>query len=148
MVLKKIVLFFIACFIFQYLHPQNNEDDLLGRWYTQKKESIVELYKKDGKINGKLVWVKEPYDNDGKLKTDIKNPDLTLRNRPYTGMEFIFGFKFNGKDTWSDGTIYNAQDGRTYSAYFRLDGIDTIKLRGYIGFEWLGKTTTWYRVKN
>ena len=120
-------------------------DDITGIWFTPENQSKVKIYKKNGKYYGKLVWVEKTHDKNGKLLTDVKNPDEKLRNRPYTGMEFMYHFEFNGNDKWENGKIYNAQDGRTYSAYLQLIDKNTLKVRGYIGVEWIGGNSIWKR---
>ena len=129
------------------IYCQYSTDDIVGKWYTEEKESIVEIYKRNNKYYGKLAWLEEPYEKDGKPKLDKENPDINLRNRKLEGLEFMFDFEFNGKDTWKNGRIYNARDGRTYTALIQLDGKDILKLRGYVGFEWLGKNSIWQRVE-
>jgi uncharacterized protein (DUF2147 family) len=51
-----------------------------------------------------------------------------------------------GDGAWSDGTIYDPSSGRTYRCELRLDGDDRLRLRGYVGVSWLGRTTRWVRV--
>ncbi|HTF80193.1 MAG TPA: DUF2147 domain-containing protein, partial [Cytophagales bacterium] len=63
------------------------------------------------------------------------------------GLEFVWGFTYDGEDTWEGGNIYDPKTGKTYSAEFTLEGNDVMKLRGYVGFTWIGRTSTWTRTK-
>jgi uncharacterized protein (DUF2147 family) len=47
---------------------------------------------------------------------------------------------------WSDGQVYNAEDGKTYSGKITPVGTDQLKLRGCVFFP-LCKTQTWTRVR-
>ncbi|GAB1419574.1 DUF2147 domain-containing protein [Bacteroidales bacterium] len=135
-------------FPFQSVFSQNKADDVLGVWLSGDKDAQVEITKKGDKFFGKIVWLKDPIDTKtGKPKTDNKNPDPALKNRPTLGMEMLKNFGFNGKDEWSDGEIYDPKSGKTYSSYMKMAGHDLLKIRGYIGVSLLGRTTEWTRVK-
>jgi uncharacterized protein (DUF2147 family) len=56
------------------------------------------------------------------------------------------GFTFNGSDEWKNGDFYDPQSGKTYSGYMYLKDRNTLKLRGYVGFSFLGRTETWTSV--
>ena len=132
------------------LKAQFKDDDILGVWLNQDKDAHIELFKRDGKVYGKIIWLKDPIDPDtGKPKVDKHNPDPALRTRPSLGLEILKGFTFNGKAEWSGGEIYDPKSGKTYSSYMNFDGRDknVLKLRGYIGISLIGRTNTWTRVK-
>ncbi len=127
---------------------QYKADDVLGVWLNEDKDAHVEMFKRNGKIYGKIVWLKEPIDSEtGKPKVDKHNPDPALKTRPTMGMELLTGFVFDGDDEWSDGEIYDPKSGKTYDCYMEFDSKDVLKIRGYIGVSLLGRTTYWTRVK-
>lgn len=122
-------------------------DDVVGVWLTAEEESHIEIFKKsDGKYYGKIVWLKEPNEEDGSAKLDDDNPDESLRSRPIMGMELLTGFEFDDDDMWEDGKIYDPKEGKTYSCQMEFDG-NVLEVRGYIGFSLIGRTTRWTRVK-
>ncbi len=130
------------------LFSQNKADDVLGVWLNEDKDAHVEMFKRNGKIYGKIVWIKEPIDAEtGKPKVDKHNPDAALKTRPTLGLEILTGFIFDGSDEWSGGEIYDPKSGKTYSSYMIFDKKDVLKIRGYIGVALLGKTTCWTRVQ-
>jgi uncharacterized protein (DUF2147 family) len=130
------------------LSAQNKADDVLGTWLNQDKDAHVEMFKRDGKIYGKIVWLKEPIDTEtGKPKTDKHNPDAKLKTRPTLGLEILKGFTFDGKKEWSGGEIYDPKSGKTYSSFMVFESKDVLKIRGYVGISLLGRTTSWTRVK-
>lgn len=135
-------------FLFAGLQLKAQADKVTGIWLTENKNSQVEIYKNaSGKYEGKLVWLKEPLDENGKTKTDKDNPESSLRSRPLKGITLLkdFGYKSSSKE-WVDGTIYDPESGKTYSAYMWFDGNNTLKIKGYVmGMRFMGRTTTWTR---
>ncbi|MCF8331624.1 MAG: DUF2147 domain-containing protein [Bacteroidales bacterium] len=116
-----------------------------GRWYTENKESVVKIYKKNGKYYGKLVWLEEPRDEDGNLKRDDNNPVKSKRNQKLAGLEILKDFEYSGNGKWKGGTIYDPDNGKTYKAQIELNGDGKLDLRGYIGVPAFGRTTVWKR---
>ena len=118
-------------------------DDILGIYWSPAKDGRVEISKKDNnKYYGTLVWNKTPE------KKDSKNPDPKLRDRTLRGMEFLTGFTFDPDDKeWVDGKIYDPKSGKTYSSKIWLDDEKNMKVRGFIGMSFLGRTETFERYK-
>jgi uncharacterized protein (DUF2147 family) len=78
-----------------------------------------------------IVALKEPISKiDGKPKVDRENPDASKRKRPLIGLTVMNGMKPAGEGTWK-GTIYNPDDGKTYSATMRLAG-NKMKVQGCV----------------
>lgn len=121
-------------------------DDILGQWYTEEGKSVVEIFKKGDKYFGKILWLKEPNDKNGKPLKDTKNPDEKLRSRTIKGITFMFDFEFDD-DEWEDGKVYDPESGNTYSGTITLESKDIMNLRGYVGFSMFGRTSTWVRKK-
>jgi uncharacterized protein (DUF2147 family) len=68
------------------------------------------------------------------------------RGMPLLGLPMIRGMKRNGL-RYENGTVLDPRDGKVYSAVMTHDpGKGTLTLRGYLGFEFLGKNDVWYRV--
>ena len=113
-----------------------------------KRRHHIQINKtKDNLYKGRITWLAEPLDENGNIKTDTKNPNKNLRNQTIEGLVVIDNLKFNNNNTWSNGTIYDARSGKTYSLSARLEDKNTLFMRGFIGFSLIGKTTTWTRVK-
>ena len=121
-------------------------DKIEGTWFNQKKDAKIQIYKaRDGKFYGKIVWLKDPIEN-GKPKTDKKNPKENLRNQPLVEMIIMKGFEMDG-DTYDDGTIYDPENGKTYDCKMTYKG-KTLAVRGYIGFSLFGRTEIWERANS
>ena len=119
-------------------------DDLTGYWEDEDKESLIHIYKENGKFYGKMIDVYNPYWEDGRKKIDEYNPKPELRKRPFEGIILLLDLEWNGEE-FVNGKIYNPVNGKTYSCQGKMDGMDTFNLRGYIGFSIIGQTTTWTR---
>lgn len=104
-----------------------------------KKKTQVQIFKgADGRYNGKIVWLHDPTEN-GKPKVDKNNPEEKLRTQPIFGMLLLKGFSFDAdKDEWSDGTIYDPLNGKTYKCFMKFSNATTLKVSGYIGKQWMG----------
>ena len=55
------------------------------------------------------------------------------------------GFEFQGDDEWEEGTIYDPNNGKTYSCIITMEDKETIEVRGFIGFSLIGRTVVWTR---
>jgi uncharacterized protein (DUF2147 family) len=127
------------------LETYRTGDDILGDWYTAENKTVVKIYKnKSDFYFGKITWLKNPNEENGKAKVDKENPDPKLRETPLLGLLILKSFKFDG-DKWSGGTIYDPENGKTYKCTMKLTDKNTLDVRGYIGVSAIGRTTTWKR---
>ena len=125
-----------------------NADAILGRWLSGNGKAHIEIFKDRGKYFGKLVWLKEPMNTEGKPKVDKNNPEPTMQDRPLMGLVNLWDFTFDGDDEYEDGKIYDPESGKTYSCIMTLKDPQTLHVRGYIGISLIGRTDTWTRVRN
>lgn len=127
------------------LFSQNKADDITGVWLTSGNEPAkIQIYRSGEKFYGKIIWLKNPTEN-GRQRTDSNNPDKARRNSPIIGLVILTGFKFDGDDEWDGGDIYDPESGKTYNSYMYLKDLNTLKVRGYVGFSLFGRTETWTR---
>ncbi len=118
----------------------------IGLWMVPEEDAKIEVYQKGDELEGKIIWLKEPLDKDGKEKTDSKNPDENLRSRPIMGLVFLKGFKKEkDENKWSGGTVYDAKSGNLYKGWIKTEGDKKLKLRGYVGISLFGRTEEWAR---
>ena len=130
----------------------DDADRIVGVWVTGEGQARVEIVREGDVYRGRIVWIDEPFyaEDDpqgraGKPKVDDNNPDPELRNRPIVGMWLMENFKFDGKKKWKSGRIYDPENGKAYKCNAELESDDVLKIKGYIGFSWLGRTTKWTR---
>lgn len=127
---------------------QSQSDEILGIWLEEEKQSKIEIYKEDNRFFGKIIWLKEPLDENGNEKLDKENPNPSLRKNPINGLIIMKNLKYVKEGEWSNGEIYDARSGKTYSLEVYMKDPNKLDLRGYLGFTLFGKTTSWTRVKN
>jgi uncharacterized protein (DUF2147 family) len=142
---KKLV--YAAAFGLSMLSSAAFAADPQGTWLSGDGGTKVHISSCGGKLCGKVVWLKEPIDSKtGKPKTDALNPDTAKQSRPMIGLQVVNGLTPSGTDKWS-GSIYNADDGKTYSANMQLTGETTAKVEGCV-LGILCKGQTWKRASN
>ena len=125
---------------------KHHPDDIIGNWLNEERTAKIQIYKEGNTYSGKIVWLKEPIDpTTGKPKTDKLNPDVKLTNTPLLGLCIMKKIVFDGDEEWNGGTIYDTKNGKTYRCYLKFDSPLILKLRGYIGFSLLGRTSHWFK---
>lgn len=122
------------------------KDPIIGKWENPSGEGRIDVYKKGDKFYGKLYWLKEPNDAQGKPKKDDKNPNSSLKDRTLQGLEILTNFTKSGQ-TYEGGQIYDPKSGKTYSCKMKLKGKDQLNIRGFIGISLLGRTEVWKRIE-
>ncbi|BAT59615.1 hypothetical protein GJW-30_1_02148 [Variibacter gotjawalensis] len=112
--------------------------DPTGEWLVADKVAKIKIENCKGAYWGVISWEKEP-------GVDKENPDAAKRTRPTLGMPIILGMKPSDPNKW-EGQIYNAENGKTYTASISLDNPDLLNVRGCVmGFLCGGEK--WTRVK-
>lgn len=138
--------YFILLIFFFGITSSSAAQDILGQWKTIDDEtgiekSIVEIYKKDGKVYGKII---EIFD-ESKRDLPCKFCEGEDYNKPVLGLVIIKDMEDKG-DIYKNGTITNPEDGKVYTCRLKLDddNPDQLQVRGYIAFFY--KTQYWVRV--
>ena len=138
---------FALCLV-MITYAQTPADKAIGKWYTDDKETIVEVYKTGDMFFGKFVWILD--ENEVFVTQNVfeKNPDLELQKRPVMGLVLFKDFKFDSdKDEWNGGSIYDPKNGKTYDCYMWMEGED-LKIKGFVmGMRFIGRKTTWTHAK-
>ena len=102
-----------------------------GVWKLSSGKVTVRIAPCGSNLCGAIVGLAKPLDTKGRPKVDKRNPNTSLRGRPLMGLTILANMKAAGDNTWR-GTIYNADDGRTYSSYMKLSG-NNMKVKGCVG---------------
>ncbi len=131
------------------MHLQLSAQSCLGYWITIDdesglKKSIVELYKKDGKMYGKVVYIyKRGKDGPHSLCDECEG---YLKNKPVMGMQIVKDLNWDGSE-WEGGTILDPDNGKVYDAKIWINPENYAKLnvRGYIGPFF--RTQTWIKTE-
>lgn len=139
--MKYFLSLFVICLLSSSLYSQT----IFGKWNsfdedTEKKESVIEVYKKDGKAYARIVEILNP---DRKDATCFKCKGQR-KDQPILGMDILTGLE-KDDDEWSGGKILDPKNGKEYKCYIKLLDENTLKLRGYIGISLIGRTAIWKR---
>ena len=145
--MKKIILTMVIAALSIFAFAQTNSD-VVGEWYNAEKDAVITLFEDGETVSGKITWMKIPNDEDGNPRTDPLNPDESLRSRARLGMVMMNGFSYDEDNVWNDGELYDPKKGKTYSGIMTLKDSNTLDLRGYIGFSFIGRSSTWTRKLN
>lgn len=143
-------------------HDEQKETDkdlIIGNWKPSNGRSVVQIYKgktENGedpdKYYGKIVWLLEPNDENGNPRTDVNNDEDELKSKPLKGLVIMKDMVFEEVDGkvvyWEGGTIYDPNNGSTYSFEAEIDkkNKNVMDGRGFIGVSLFGRTDTWTRL--
>jgi uncharacterized protein (DUF2147 family) len=107
------------------------EEAATGIWMLDSGKVTVRIAPCGPSLCGAIVGLAKPLNKEGQPKVDRKNPNESLRKRPLMGLTILANMIPAGENKWK-GTIYNADDGRTYSSYMKLSG-SAMKVKGCVG---------------
>ena len=135
---------FAAILLLLGIVPARSQTDPAGIWLTQAGDARVQVSRCGGGICGRIVWLRDPIDNNtGQPQLDDKNPNPALAQRPMIGLSIFIGMQAAGANKWS-GRIYNADDGKTYTAHVTVQSGTALEVQGCVGMFCGGET--WTRV--
>ncbi len=118
--------------------------DLQGVWLTEDKDAALTITNCSGQLCGRIVWLESATDQSGSPRLDRKNPDPAKRTHRICGLVVITNLKPSGPDTW-EGSVYNPQDGQTYSGEITVLSEKTLEVQAYIGLPIFGRSQIWTR---
>jgi uncharacterized protein (DUF2147 family) len=126
--------------------------DAQGVWLTEARDAAVLIARCAGEedaltLCGRIVWLKDANDASGAPRVDTRNPDPSRRSRPICGLVVMRGLLPSGPDRWDDGSVYNPQDGRTYTGDMTLLTDRRLRVRAYLGIPFFGQTQIWTRAE-
>jgi uncharacterized protein (DUF2147 family) len=106
--------------------------DPTGIWLTQAGDAKIRINHCISGLCGTIVWLKVPVDpKTGRPQIDDKNVNPSLAKRPVIGINIFSKMKSVAHDKWS-GTIYSADDGKSYSSEVVVAGPRKLEVRGCV----------------
>lgn len=103
-----------------------------GIWLTQAGDAKIRVNHCGASLCGTIVWLKVPIDPaTGRTQVDDKNANPLLAKRPVIGINIFKEMKSVADNKWS-GTIYNADDGKSYSSDVIVAGPRKLEVRGCV----------------
>lgn len=143
--MKKIIFIFSLLFCSEFRSQISDKSyfpDLIGLWLSEnKKQKVRVVYDSKSKTyTGKLEFMYEDDQVNGRKMLDVNNPNPQLRNRRVTGINFLHSFKYEGNRKFR-GYIYDPVSGKEYRCLLTLrPDHKTAEIRGYILIPWIGRT--------
>lgn len=128
--------------------PKATNQELVGVWQCNDYDIRVDVFSENNEINARLLSFPCTHKVKMSLKDhkDVRNPDKTLRDRSLLNIPILFGLKPENDYKWSNGNVYVPTTGQTLRASLvRMTG-NQVKITGFIGFEFIGKTLIFNRV--
>ena len=142
---NRFLITLMVCGVSSVFTIAQTNSDIVGEWYNAEKDAVITLFEEGETVSGKITWMESPNDEDGNPKTDPLNPDENLRSRARVGMVIMSSFSHIAGKVWDNGSLYDPKKGKTYSGIMTLKDANTLDLRGYIGFSFIGRSSTWTR---
>lgn len=140
--MKKVLIILLLSFVHSVF-----SQDIVGKWKTVDDKrnvatSIVEIYKVDSKYYGKIITIL----NEENIVV------CTLCEGKYHNKKLqelvILNDLVKKGNSYEKGEIIDPESGKTYSCTVSLVGTSKLKVRGFIGFSWAGRTQYWYKVSD
>lgn len=135
----KILLFAsVLLMLSSSLLAQEKADAITGVWLDETEEGYIQIYSAKNE-SGKTRYF-------GKIVGAPKDPNSepSESDKDLVGKRIIEGLRYDD-GSWKGGSIYAPDNGKTYQCKMSLEGMDKLKIRGYIGISLIGRTTTWTR---
>jgi len=118
-------------------------DRIVGKWITEEKNLIVEIYRSGAEFKAKVLWFEDedvlssPIDS----RVDFRNPNPALRSRKLLGMEVLRQLRFKeDSNSWEDGIIYDSISGKEWSSCAFFTDSGRLRVKGYWQFKMLCKS--------
>ncbi|MBA2125851.1 DUF2147 domain-containing protein [Hyphomicrobium methylovorum] len=118
----------------------------VGVWYDDTGKGAVKIEVcTPTTLCGKIYWLKETRNAKGAPLTDQHNPEPSMRKRTICGLPVIGDLKQLAEGGFDDGWVYDPKEGKSYSVAMELVAPDKLKVTGYKGMRFLGKSFMWTR---
>ena len=130
-------------------YAQCAADRICGRWESDTKNLIVEVYRQDNTYKARIVWFNAGDENKMKEWADTNNPDKALRTRKILGLDVLNSLQYEpGSDSYEDGMVYDAMHGHEWNASAYINKQGQLNVKGYWHFKFTGKTMTFIRLED
>ena len=113
-----------------------NPSAVMGTWWTQDRDGVVELYPCSGGLCGRVAGIVR-FKPDGTPPTD-------LHGHSRCHLPLIPDGKVGSDGVW-DSHITDPDDDKTYTIRLQVDPDGRLRMRGYIGLPLFGRTVFWTR---
>ncbi|HEY5746251.1 MAG TPA: DUF2147 domain-containing protein [Chryseolinea sp.] len=118
---------------------------IIGVWESEEKNLLIQISKEGGHFVGTMTYYQCATETIMRSRVDIENPDPKLVGRKLLGLKLVEKLSYQGDNVWGGGKIYDPNSGHTYDARVQLTNLNTVVVRGYWKFRWLGRSMVFNR---
>ncbi|HXQ12242.1 MAG TPA: DUF2147 domain-containing protein [Caulobacteraceae bacterium] len=124
----------LVAFVALFPNASRAADPTLGDWMTPDgaEVQIAPCANAVDRLCGRITRLKTPNDMAGQPLRDRANSDLKLRPRPLVGLLILRDLRQVRTGGWTDGTIYDPGDGRTYDARLATNPSGVLTVSGCV----------------
>ena len=142
---------FAMCLLFSTLlacAQTSSRSTPVGKWKTvddatNTVKSIVVIWEENGKLNGRIEKLIEPdprYPDPRCVRCDGE-----FKDRPVIGLRVLWDLRKDG-ERWTGGKVLDPNNGKTYRCFVVVeDGGKRLRVHGFIGTSFVGRTQYWLR---
>lgn len=116
-----------------------------GLWVDDTGEGAIEISPCGKKLCGRIVWLQEPLDKNGKPQIDDLNPTAGQRGKPVCGLQVVGGLEQQSDGTWDNGWVYDPKVGESFDLAIALRNPGQLVVTGYKGLKLFSKKFIWTR---
>ena len=154
--MKNISILALYLFIFtMFKSLAISSSDILGEYEFSDPDTgstaRVKIFERENKTNifdVRIIWSEDMYDEHGKMRLDINNPDEKLRDLPVNQILMIKGLKFNEEEKrWESDYFYHPIWGKTFDVYMSLESSTKLKVHVFWKRPIYGKSAYWTKIK-
>jgi uncharacterized protein (DUF2147 family) len=122
----------------------------IGDWrtiddHTGKPRSIVRVWEREGVLYGTIETI---FPQPGQPAEPVCDKcSGSFKNKPVKGMNILWDMKREG-NKWGGGHVLDPDNGHIYKGTVEVvDGGRRLRLHGYVGLSFIGRTQYWERVQ-
>ncbi len=145
--MKKNLLLFLVLMSLSlfYCFSVHAQDRILGKWISEKKDIVLEIYKEGSLFFGKVAWVKTNNLLAGGHEVSLQSNKEN--GRRFYGTEILSNLSYSSDNSWENGQLYDPNTNRTQNCQLWLDknNSNVLYIRSYNLLPILGTTTVWTR---
>lgn len=135
----------IAAFAASHAAAAGAQSNVTGIWFDDTGKGAIQIEQCGSKLCGRIVWLKDPLNDQGVPKLDRYNPDQSKRTRPVCGLPIIGNVQPVPGGGFDNGWIYDPKTGNSYSVAVDPVGVNQLQVTGYQGIRLMGKVFVWTR---
>lgn len=117
--MKRYFFLMLVVLVSTAIKAQIPADKIVGVWLNEDKTTKIEIFKTGNTYSGKIVWLAQPDDANGKPRLDKNNPDPDKKNQKILGLTIISELKYSN-NKWTGGTFYGPKRGQYANCSVKL----------------------------